>query len=60
MSLASPQIQDRVVSLLRDDRVDQGDGNFNYAFAADNGLEMEVAGAPTGPKGAVEMRGYYV
>ncbi|XP_066941308.1 cuticle protein AMP2-like [Macrobrachium rosenbergii] len=59
VSLASPQIQDRVVALLRDDRVDQGDGNFNYAFAADNGLEMEVSGAP-GAEGAVSMRGYYV
>ncbi|XP_064083842.1 cuticle protein AM/CP1114-like [Macrobrachium nipponense] len=59
VSLASPQTQDRVVALLRDDRVDQGDGNFNYAFAADNGLEMEVSGAP-GAEGAVSMRGYYV
>ncbi|XP_068215683.1 cuticle protein AMP2-like isoform X1 [Palaemon carinicauda] len=59
MSLATAQIQDRVVALLRDDRVDQGDGNFNYAFAADNGLEMEVVGAP-GAEGAVGMRGFYV
>ncbi|XP_068215686.1 cuticle protein AM1274-like [Palaemon carinicauda] len=59
MAFAAPQLDERPVAILRDERVDQGDGNFNYAFAADNGIEMEVSGAP-GAEGAVSMRGYYL
>ncbi|XP_068216177.1 cuticle protein AMP4-like [Palaemon carinicauda] len=56
VAAAAPQQE---VAVLRDERVDQGDGNFNYAFAADNGIEMEVVGTP-GAEGAVSMRGFYV
>lgn len=59
VALAAPQVEDRVVAILRDDRVDQGDGNFNYAFEADNGIAMEVSGTP-GAEGAVVMTGYYL
>ncbi|XP_068215676.1 cuticle protein AMP2-like [Palaemon carinicauda] len=63
MALAAPQTgtltPDHYAKTIRDERVDQGDGNFNYVFAADNGIETEVVGAP-GPEGAVTMRGYYV
>ncbi|KAK7077588.1 hypothetical protein SK128_025069 [Halocaridina rubra] len=56
VAFAAPQ-QD--VAILRDERVDNGDGNFNYAIAADNGIEMEVQGTP-GAEGAVVMTGYYL
>ncbi|KAK7077587.1 hypothetical protein SK128_025068 [Halocaridina rubra] len=60
VALAAPQGRDEIpVAILRDDRTDDGAGNFNYAFAADNGLEMEVSGSPNSV-GAVVMRGFYL
>ncbi|XP_066941708.1 cuticle protein AMP2-like [Macrobrachium rosenbergii] len=61
VALAAPQslTPDHHAKTIRDERVDHGDGNFNYAFAVDNGIETEVAGSP-GPEGAVVMRGYYI
>merc|ERR1711915_635740 len=61
VALAAPQQQREQppVAILRDDRVDDGAGNFQYSFAADNGIEMEVAGSP-GAEGAVVMRGFYL
>lgn len=47
-----------VVALLRDERVDSGDGNFNFAFEADNGVAMSVEGTP-GVEGGVSMSGSY-
>ncbi|XP_066941711.1 cuticle protein AMP4-like [Macrobrachium rosenbergii] len=60
-ALAAPQgdDRDRLANILRDDRVDNGDGSFSYAFASDNGLEMEVAGTP-GSEGQSNMQGYYL
>merc|ERR1711915_582688 len=58
-SIAAPQTEDRVVAILTDERVDSGDGNFNYAFTADNGVEMQVAGTP-GAEGGANMQGSYV
>ncbi|XP_068226090.1 cuticle protein AMP4-like [Palaemon carinicauda] len=63
LALAAPQQQFEQrappVAIVRDDRVDQGDGNFNYAFAAENGIETEVAGAP-GSVGQSNMQGFYL
>merc|ERR1719427_877284 len=60
VALAAPQFQDQqLVNIIRDDRVDNGDGNFNYAFAADNGIEAEVVGAP-GSQGQSNMQGFYL
>ncbi|XP_068216172.1 cuticle protein AM1159-like [Palaemon carinicauda] len=56
MSFAAPQED---AQIIRDDRVDNGDGSFSYSFAADNGLEMEVEGTP-GSEGQSNMRGYYL
>merc|ERR1711915_318559 len=58
-AMAAPQTEDRVVAILTDERVDSGDGNFNYAFTADNGVEMQVAGTP-GAEGGANMQGSYV
>ncbi|XP_068223239.1 uncharacterized protein [Palaemon carinicauda] len=54
-----PQGDGPVVAILRDERVDQGDGNFNYAFEADNGISMQVSGTP-GSEGQVNMEGVYI
>ncbi|XP_064084003.1 cuticle protein AMP2-like [Macrobrachium nipponense] len=63
VALAAPQSTnlspDHHAKTIRDERVDHGDGNFNYVFAVDNGIETEVAGSP-GAEGAVTMRGYYI
>ncbi|KAK3857462.1 hypothetical protein Pcinc_036295 [Petrolisthes cinctipes] len=59
VAAAAPQLdQAPPVAIIRDDRVDNGDGNFNYAFEADNGIAMEVAGTP-GAGGQVNMQGAY-
>ncbi|XP_064084533.1 cuticle protein AMP2-like [Macrobrachium nipponense] len=60
VAVAAPQSdRDRNANIIKDERVDQGDGNFRYSFAADNGLETEVEGAP-GSEGQSNMRGYYL
>ncbi|XP_064083989.1 cuticle protein AMP4-like [Macrobrachium nipponense] len=55
----NPQGDGPVVAILRDERVDNGDGNFNYAFEADNGISMQVSGTP-GSEGQVNMEGVYL
>ncbi|XP_063598394.1 cuticle protein AMP1A-like [Penaeus indicus] len=44
--------------VLRDDRVDQGDGNFNYAFETSNGIFQETVGTP-GSAGQSNLVGSY-
>ncbi|XP_068222254.1 cuticle protein AM1199-like [Palaemon carinicauda] len=56
-SLAAPKHQDNI-AILRDDRDDQGDGNFNYAFELSDGTAVEASGFP-GAEGAVNIRGAY-
>ncbi|XP_042859069.1 cuticle protein AM1199-like [Penaeus japonicus] len=46
------------VAILRDDRQDDGDGNFNYAFEADNGISVSVVGTP-GAAGQSNMEGSF-
>ncbi|XP_071551774.1 cuticle protein AM1199-like [Panulirus ornatus] len=58
--LPSPRLEEiiPVVKILRDDRQDDGNGNFNYAFEADNGIVVEAAGTP-GSLGQVNMQGIF-
>ncbi|XP_053631880.1 cuticle protein AM1159-like [Cherax quadricarinatus] len=60
VAVAAPQLQDNqpVVVILRDDRQDNGDGNFNYAFEADNGIIAEASGSP-GSQGQSNIQGVY-
>lgn len=59
ISVVGSGIDERpAVALLRDERVDSGDGNFNFAFEADNGVAMAVEGTP-GVEGGVSMSGSY-
>ncbi|KAK8377501.1 hypothetical protein O3P69_013853 [Scylla paramamosain] len=59
VAVAAPQFIDRpVVLVLRDDRQDNGDGNFNFAFEADNGIAEERSGTP-GVEGQANMQGSY-
>ncbi|XP_047478449.1 uncharacterized protein LOC125031609 [Penaeus chinensis] len=52
------KFEDRVVSLLRDDRVANEDGTFSYAVAADNGINTAVEGV-VGSAGQINQRGSY-
>ncbi|XP_066941906.1 cuticle protein AMP1B-like [Macrobrachium rosenbergii] len=57
MALAAPRPQDDV-SIVKDERVDQGDGNFNYNFELSDGTAIDAAGTP-GEEGAVNIQGSY-
>ncbi|XP_069167406.1 cuticle protein AM1159-like [Procambarus clarkii] len=56
----APQDQDLplVVETVRDDREHSDDGNFNYAFEADNGIVAEAIGSP-GSQGQSNIEGVY-
>ncbi|XP_066941198.1 cuticle protein AM1159-like [Macrobrachium rosenbergii] len=56
LAFAAPQED---AQIIRDERVDNGDGSFSYNFAADNGIETEVVGSP-GSEGQSNMQGYYL
>ncbi|XP_069167585.1 cuticle protein AM1159-like [Procambarus clarkii] len=59
MAAAAPQPQDSPpVAILRDDRQDSGEGNFNYAFEAENGISVEASGSP-GSEGQSNIQGVY-
>ena len=68
LALAAPRPQDEVpkqpriagdnVAILRDDRSDNGDGNFAYDFEADNGISVNVVGTP-GSAGQSNMQGVF-
>merc|ERR1712198_648968 len=58
VAVAAPQLQEREVLVLRDDRVDNGDGSFSYAVEADNGINTAVAGS-VGSEGQSNMEGSY-
>ncbi|XP_037774889.1 cuticle protein AMP1A-like [Penaeus monodon] len=45
VAVAAPQLQERVVELLRDERVANEDGTFSYALEADNGINTAVSGS---------------
>ncbi|XP_042241689.1 cuticle protein AM1199-like [Homarus americanus] len=52
-----PEIR-RPIAILRDERTDNGDGNFNYLFEAENGIFMNAVGTP-GSKGQSNIQGSY-
>merc|ERR1712042_264215 len=58
VAVAAPQLQEREVVVLRDDRVDNGDGSFSYAVEADNGINTAVQGS-VGSEGQSNMQGSY-
>merc|ERR1712168_1143291 len=59
VAVAAPQLQEeREVLVLRDDRVDNGDGSFSYAVEADNGINTAVVGS-VGSEGQSNMEGSY-
>ncbi|XP_064084284.1 cuticle protein AMP1A-like [Macrobrachium nipponense] len=57
MALAAPRPEDDV-SILRDDAVDQGDGNFNYNFELSDGTAIGAEGTPN-DAGSVNIEGSY-
>ncbi|XP_066941197.1 cuticle protein AMP2-like [Macrobrachium rosenbergii] len=60
VAVAAPQSdRDKNAKIVRDERVDNGDGSFSYLFASDNGIETEVQGRP-GSEGQSNMQGYYL
>ncbi|XP_047478447.1 cuticle protein AMP1A-like [Penaeus chinensis] len=58
VAVATPQFEDRVVALLRDDRVANEDGTFSYAVEADNGINTAVEGV-VGSAGQINQAGSY-
>ncbi|XP_042867667.1 cuticle protein AM1199-like [Penaeus japonicus] len=48
----------RPIAILRDERQDYGDGNFNYQFETENGISVNARGTP-GSKGQSNIEGAY-
>ncbi|XP_042241691.1 cuticle protein AM1199-like isoform X2 [Homarus americanus] len=48
----------RHIAIIRDNRQDNGDGNFNYDFETENGIIMNAVGTP-GSKGQSNIQGSY-
>lgn len=59
VAAAAPRPQDGPpVAILRDDRHDDGNGNFNYAFESEDGTSVSAAGAP-GAAGQSNIQGSF-
>merc|ERR1712168_616312 len=58
VAAAAPQFDERVATVLRDERQDNGDGNFAYNFETDNGISAQSVGTP-GSEGQSNMQGSY-
>ncbi|XP_027208966.2 cuticle protein AMP1A-like [Penaeus vannamei] len=58
VAVAAPQLQEREVVLLRDDRIANEDGTFSYALEADNGINTAVEGV-VGSAGQINQAGSY-
>ncbi|XP_042859324.1 cuticle protein AMP1A-like [Penaeus japonicus] len=58
VALAAPRPQDDPVAILRDDRQDDGDGNFKYEFESEDGTFVSAVGTP-GAEGQSIIRGSY-
>lgn len=59
VAVAAPQLVDPdIIEIIRDDRVDNGDGNFNFEFETENGISTNVQGQP-GSVGQSNMQGAY-
>ncbi|XP_064084343.1 cuticle protein AM1199-like [Macrobrachium nipponense] len=50
--------QYRHIAILKDERVDHGDGNFQYAFETENGINVNAVGTP-GSKGQSNIQGAF-
>ncbi|XP_045621358.2 cuticle protein AM1199 [Procambarus clarkii] len=48
----------RHIAVLRDNRQDNGDGNFSYDFETENGIAVSAVGRP-GSKGQSNIQGSY-
>ncbi|XP_042241703.1 cuticle protein AM1199-like [Homarus americanus] len=46
------------IAILRDERVDHGDGNFRYEFETENGIHVNAVGTP-GSEGQSNIQGFY-
>ncbi|XP_047478546.1 cuticle protein AM1199-like [Penaeus chinensis] len=57
-ALAAPRPQEDPVAILRDDRQDDGDGNFKYEFESDDGTFVSAVGTP-GAEGQSNIQGSY-
>ncbi|KAK3857449.1 hypothetical protein Pcinc_036282 [Petrolisthes cinctipes] len=59
VALAAPQQREAdFIDIIRDERVDNGDGNYNFLFETENGIYQEVAGRP-GDNGGQHMEGSF-
>nr|XP_027239250.1 cuticle protein CP14.6-like [Penaeus vannamei] len=61
-ALPSSRVADQVVEvvpILRDDRVQEDDGRYNFDVETGNGITASESGSPDGPEGAVVKAGQY-
>ncbi|XP_071551777.1 cuticle protein AM1199-like [Panulirus ornatus] len=61
VAVARPQFRvdnPRHIAILKDNRVDHGDGNFQYEFETENGIYENVVGRP-GQSGGQTMDGSF-
>ena len=56
---ASVEDSREFVPILRDDRVHEEDGTYNFEFEAANGISFAQAGSPDGDDDAVVKAGQY-
>ncbi|XP_037780468.1 cuticle protein CP14.6-like [Penaeus monodon] len=61
VAFAAPQYDssEEFVPILKDDRVQEDDGTFNFDFEAANGIRVSQAGSPDGDEDAVIKAGEY-
>ncbi|XP_047469759.1 cuticle protein AMP1A-like [Penaeus chinensis] len=61
VAFAAPQYDssEEFVPILKDDRVHEDDGTFNFDFEAANGIRVSQAGSPDGDEDAVIKAGEY-
>ncbi|XP_063587530.1 cuticle protein AMP1A-like [Penaeus indicus] len=61
VAFAAPQYDssEEFVPILKDDRVHEEDGTFNFDFEAANGIRVSQAGSPDGDEDAVIKAGEY-
>merc|ERR1719187_462917 len=62
VALAAPQYRDdsdEDVAILRDDRLHEDDGKYNFDFEAENGIRFAEAGSPDSDEDAIVSAGEY-
>ncbi|XP_064093979.1 pupal cuticle protein 20-like [Macrobrachium nipponense] len=47
------------VAILRDERVHEDDGRYNFDVEAENGIRASESGSPDGPEGTIVSAGEY-